>query len=239
MKFFLEIKNRFLLILFTWLYLISLNYYYKEVLYFFIINDAINDNLNFYFVYTNITELFLVYIKLIQFLSFQIINFYLMFNTLTFFKPASYKKEFMFIERSLYIYIISWLINFWLIVALIFPNIWAFFLSYNNFIFLNLFHLEIKISSYFEFFISVYNFFLIYFYIIMIIGVVLFNNFKIAKSLIKYRKCIYYLILIFLTPLDFIIQFFILVLFIVVLEFLFFFILIKIVFLKIRKSKIR
>ena len=80
-NYFLEIKNRFFLIFIVWLSIILTSYLYKEIILFSIIQRNISKNINhqidiFYFIFTDVTEILSVYLKLITFLNLQIICAY-------------------------------------------------------------------------------------------------------------------------------------------------------------------
>jgi len=80
-KYFLEIKNRLILLLLTWFSTISASYLYKETLLFIIVQPKSFTSLNedlafFYFIFTDITEILSTYLKLIMFLSTQIFFIY-------------------------------------------------------------------------------------------------------------------------------------------------------------------
>ena len=68
-KYYLEIKNRFLLLSLTWVSTILVSYFYKEILLFISIKPSIcnNNSIIFYFIFTDVKEVFSVYIKLIFF----------------------------------------------------------------------------------------------------------------------------------------------------------------------------
>ena len=64
-KYFIEIRNRLLLLLLTWLSTILISYLYKEILLFSIVQPNIvfnfsNGSTFFYFIFTNVTEIFSV-----------------------------------------------------------------------------------------------------------------------------------------------------------------------------------
>lgn len=68
-KYYLEIKNRCLLLSLTWVSTILVSYLYKETLLFISIQPSIcnNNSAIFYFIFTDVKEVFSVYLKLVFF----------------------------------------------------------------------------------------------------------------------------------------------------------------------------
>ena len=166
MNFLNEIINRIFLILFVWFYLIINCYYYKKILFFLLLNKLIlNKNVQIYFLYTNITEFFYVYLKLINFFVIQIITLFCYYHLFVFLTPALYKNELLIIKKLAIILILIWQINFVLIIIVIFPFIYNFFKYFEKLFLKNLLHLEIKIFDYFELFYKIYFFFTILFFV--------------------------------------------------------------------------
>jgi hypothetical protein len=62
-KYILEIKNRLFLLLFTCVSTLVICYLYKETLIFLLVKSNIFFSNNFYFIFTNVTEIFSVYIQ--------------------------------------------------------------------------------------------------------------------------------------------------------------------------------
>ena len=122
-KYFLELKNRLLLLLFTFLLILLVSYLYKEIILFLVIQPnsfLINiDSKLLYFIFTNVTEIFSVYIQLIKFLCLQISFLYLIYHCFTFLNLTMFQAE--------YYYLKFFLVNFILI-----PNYIEIFLSFQN-----------------------------------------------------------------------------------------------------------
>ena len=76
LKYFLEVKNRLLLLILTCLSTLFVCYLYKETVLFLLVQpNSFMTNSNskmFYFIFTNVTEIFSVYIQLIKFVCFQV-----------------------------------------------------------------------------------------------------------------------------------------------------------------------
>nr|AVR57487.1 SecY-independent transporter protein [Entomoneis sp.] len=239
--FFLEITNRLVLMIFVKLNLLITCYYYKEVLYFILINDLIlNNNFNFYFVYTNITELFLVYFKLVNFFSLQFFFLYLLYTLFTFVVPALYKKEFILLKKALLFLLTLLISNFFLVIVFIFPATWAFFYSFQELFLKNLIFLEVRINDYFQFFTKTYYFMLIYIFNAVIIFLVTKKLYYSKIYIKKFRKLNYlafFFLFTLINPVDLFSQIFFLAIFYFCYELLLFFLFLKkvlFVFIKIR-----
>nr|WAJ48188.1 hypothetical protein CCFAOBFC_00003 [Haslea ostrearia] len=65
-RYYIELKNRFLLLLTTWISTLLVSYIYKEILLFIIIEPSLNYSSQnmLYFIFTNVTEIFTVYLKI-------------------------------------------------------------------------------------------------------------------------------------------------------------------------------
>ena len=80
--FFLELKNRIILMTLTWSTVFITCYNYKEILLYIIIKPSINTTFKLnkvYFITTNVTEIFNTYIYLANFISNKIIFFFFFF----------------------------------------------------------------------------------------------------------------------------------------------------------------
>jgi sec-independent protein translocase protein TatC len=202
-KYLIEIKNRVLLLLLSYFSVFFTSYYYKDILLFTIIkpkNTFINKYNFFYFIFTDVTEIFYVYFKLIFFLSFQIIILMIFYHFFLFICPALYKNEFknfkvIFISVN-FVSLISIIIAYFVII----PFSWDFFLSFQDLLKNKSFtiHFEAKLVEYFNFYISLYYICGIYFQLFVLLFFILnylnnnnFNNIK------KFRKIFYFVFISF------------------------------------------
>lgn len=206
-KYILEIKNRVLLILISYFSTISISYYYKDILLFFLLKqrnisiftDNTNTNGLFYFIFTDVTEIFYVYLKLIIIISFQIIIIKLFYHFFLFFSPALYKNEFnyfkLLIKSISFVGFISLVISNYLII----PLSWYFFLSFKDELINNSFniHFEAKLVEYFNFYISLYYICGLYFQFFLLLFFVLSYVNKNYKKIKNFRKIFYFFISIF------------------------------------------
>ena len=203
-----ELRNRFILLLLCWLGVFVISYFYKEIVLFEILKPTVNsDTILNYFIFTSVTELFNVYIKLSIFLSNQIVTIYTIYNFLDFIIPGLYYKEYKLLKFIFQLIVCFWLLSLVFFTFYFAPFIWNFFLSFQN----NLsYHwidiqFEAKISDYFEFFTKSYYSCNLQFQIF--VGLILFLIcFSKNKTSIKtFKKQFYFLFLLIatlLTPPD-------------------------------------
>lgn len=202
-KYLLEIKNRVLLLSLSYCSIFLTSYYYKDILLFIIIkpeNISANNKFNFfYFIFTDVTEIFCVYFKLIFFLSFQMITLMLLYHFFLFISPALYKNEFKYFKLVFISIGFVGLISFTIAHFIIIPLSWSFFFSFQDLLTNKSFtiHFEAKLIEYFNFYISLYyicgiyfQFFGLLFFILNYIN----NNYKNIK---KFRKIFYFSFVVF------------------------------------------
>lgn len=204
-KYFFEIQNKLILLLITFFSTLLVCYCYKEVLLFLVTQMHLNDK-NFYFIFTNVTEIFSIYFKLILFISSQITIWYLFYHTFSFLLPALYSKELKFATFFFNSVTFFWIASGLLASYILIPISWNFFLSFHA---QQGLYFEAKINDYFNFYSNAYLICLIYCQLLTL----LFSFFAdVEKSYFyirKYRKLHYYALLIFstiLTPPDLISQ---------------------------------
>jgi sec-independent protein translocase protein TatC len=74
--YFLELQNRVLYLLVFFFLIFTLNYYYKEALFYFLVKPVFfsaSKELSYYFIYTNITEVFFTYFKISVLIAFYVL----------------------------------------------------------------------------------------------------------------------------------------------------------------------
>ena len=158
-RYYLEIKNRILLIGLTWVLSAVVCYYYKEIILFYILNSTNNTNPNSfildYFIFTNVTEIFQIYIKITFFLSNQIFLLYLFYHFFMFLSSGLYVPEYKNLSIFLQVLFGSYIISVLFLNSFIISLSWNFFLSFQTtdsksfFLFF-----EAKISEYISFYIN-------------------------------------------------------------------------------------
>ena len=158
-----ELKARFCLISFSFIFTFMLVYFYKEVILFLMIKpNYINFNSNnLYFIFTNAIEIFYVYLNLTLFCCFQILIVYSTYHLSLFFSPALVIKEFKFLYSTVLYLVILWVILLNILNFFIIPTSWGFFLSFQNSYAVNL-HFEAKLNEYLRFYLNLYYLILYY-----------------------------------------------------------------------------
>ena len=230
LNFFLEIKNRFILGLISGFSILCTIYSYKEILLFIIVEPNIHINFEksleiFYFIFTDVTEVFLTYLELVIFFSFQMFYMYLIYHFFFYFSSAFFYSEYLYFKSIIkfvfFIWILLGIFNTYFLV----PFTWSFFLSFQNITLSTSFMLyfEIKLKEYLLFYISFYYICEFYFQLFLFYWIILDytkSNLKIIK---KFRKIYYYCFIILstmITPPDFFSQILISLVFILAYEFL-------------------
>jgi sec-independent protein translocase protein TatC len=205
-KYLSEAKNRLFLLIFTWLSCFLVGYFYKETLLFVFVQPQMYKDTGtcpsaFYFIFTDVTEIFSVYIKLINFISVQLTLLYILHHLFIFFSPAMYYKEYFYLNLVLKIILLIWCFSIVMLTQILIPLTWKFFLSFQYLTStksVNL-HFEAKLNEYLIFYISLY--YLCVFYCQIFTVFFLFLNYINANIRIikKFRRLYYFFFLIFAT----------------------------------------
>ena len=202
-KYYLELKNRFLLILSCWVFTTLICYFYKDSLLFFLINfNEINECNKPYFIFTDISEVFYVYLNIIFFISNQIGLGLALYHLFVFLMLGLYKNELTKVKLLFKTFLITWALSAMLFYKFLIPLSWEFFLTFQQ----NetpsqpipLFF-EAKL---FDFLIYFTNFYNICFFSCQFLIIVLFflNNIVNKKKQVKtFRKIFYVVFLLFST----------------------------------------
>ena len=202
-NYFIEIRNRIFLLFISYLLLFIVIYYYSYfllILTIFLNKEIINNNILNYFIFTSISDLFFIYLKLAASFSNYLIYFVISYHLICFLKPGLYKKEFLSIK---FYFQVNFIFNLTLLLLFnntLLPFISQFFFNIyfdkNNYI--NLFF-EANICEYFIFYKKTYLSFFINFQI-MVLFLLCLNYFDLNSKMIKkIRKIIYLMILLFST----------------------------------------
>nr|YP_010394440.1 sec-independent transporter protein [Phytophthora multivora]AEP41134.1 SecY [Phytophthora multivora]AEP41138.1 SecY [Phytophthora multivora]DAZ88448.1 TPA_asm: sec-independent transporter protein [Phytophthora multivora]DAZ88881.1 TPA_asm: sec-independent transporter protein [Phytophthora multivora] len=201
-----ELKYNFFIILITFFYLFIISYYFSDQLIYLLVNNLLNQNMLKYFIFTNITEIFItnifIAIFITTFLTVQLSILLIWF----FLIKGLYKFEnFLFLKfYILFIIFNLFIIN--LIFTNIIPHIWNFLLNLNfSNLYLLTIYFEPKINNYFDFiFLSFIYIFIIFLYFFILFFLIFNNIFKI-KIIINLRKFFYFKIILLsalITPPD-------------------------------------
>jgi sec-independent protein translocase protein TatC len=186
--------------------MVIVSYLYKETLLFLILRpnrllESEVDPYSFYFIFTNVTEIFSVYLQLIVFLSTQVVFIYFLYHCFSFLSLALFSWEYylytLFLKLSLTVWCLSVILTNYVLI----PLTWDFFFSFQKLAsdqFMSL-HFEAKLNEYLNFYISLYHLCILYcqiFTIIMFFLSFINSNFTTIK---KFRKLYYYAFVLFST----------------------------------------
>lgn len=208
-KYFLEIQNRFFLVIYGCIFSLTICYFYKETLLFLLMKPIYS--IQIYFIFTNITEILTTYLKLIYFLSNQIFLICFVYHTLMFLVPGLYYFEYQLLIKIVFLSIFSLFFSIVLLNTTILPACWYFFLSFQKTITSNSVNLyfEAKINEYINFYVNLYyicNLNCQMFMTVILFSIFIKNNLKTVK---KFRKIFYLTFFVFatvITPPDVITQ---------------------------------
>jgi len=201
--YFLEIRNRFLLIVYGWLFTALITYLYKETLLFLLIkpNFFLTNPIPIYFIFTSITEIFSTYLKLIYFLSNQVCLICFLYHVLLFLSPGLYYFEYKLLKKVFFIGLLFFFLSIIILNTIILPACWTFFLSFQKTIANNSVNLyfEAKINEYLKFYTNLYfmcNLSCQMFMIIILFLIHIKGDLNLIK---KFRKIFYLSFVIFAT----------------------------------------
>lgn len=202
-KYLLEIKYRILFSLISWSFIVINCYYCKEALLYVFIKLSLNPNYTnlLYFLTTDVTEVFIVYINLSYFIANQTIILFLGYQLFVFLSMGLYRFEYTYFKTILVVIALYWISFVFMLNILIFPASWFFFLEFQEFLSVqNLtFYFEAKLNEYVTFYKSVYYLCNTIFQITVVFFIFL-DLFK-ANLLIlnKFRKVFYFVFFCFAT----------------------------------------
>nr|YP_010394953.1 sec-independent transporter protein [Phytophthora x alni]AFQ02354.1 SecY [Phytophthora x multiformis]AHX36754.1 Sec-independent transporter protein [Phytophthora aff. cactorum FNM-2014]AEP40970.1 SecY [Phytophthora x alni]AEP40971.1 SecY [Phytophthora x alni]DAZ89390.1 TPA_asm: sec-independent transporter protein [Phytophthora x alni] len=187
-----ELKYNFFILLITFFYLFLISYYFSDQLIYLLVNILLHKNMLKYFIFTNITEIFITNILIAFFISIFITIQLSILLIWFFLLKGLYKFEnFIFIKFYFFFLIFNlFIINF--IFTNIIPHIWNFLLNLNfSNLYLLTIYFEPKINNYFDFIFSSFIYiFIIFIYFFFLFFLILNNIFQI-KIIITLRKFFY------------------------------------------------
>ena len=198
-KYFSELKNRFYLLFLTCFSFMIIGYYYKKVLLFLLLEPNIyKTNSQNYFIFTNVTEIFSVYLKSTFFFSFQIFLLFLYYHIRSFILPSLFIIEYLYLKYISNLILIIWVWSILIFNYFLMPLIWEFFLSFNNNSGVSL-YFEAKLAEYLNFYITFYYIVVLYCQIFSFI--IFFLNYFNANTVLikKFRKLFYFFLVLFST----------------------------------------
>ena len=214
-KYYKEIRNRFIITITAWGFCLGICYLYKETILFTLIilnSSFVNSSVKPYFIFTEVTEIFNVYLILALFIANQIGIFFLLYQSFMFLILGLYNFELIKIKFGFKIFIISWLFSLCLLYNLIIPFSWNFFISFQensaNTQPFSLFF-EAKLIDYLRYFINIYYICLMSCQFLGILTIILTSLNEKLKQTKTFRKLFYLIFVAFstiITPPDVISQ---------------------------------
>nr|YP_010616491.1 Sec-independent transporter protein [Peronosclerospora sorghi]WAU47940.1 Sec-independent transporter protein [Peronosclerospora sorghi] len=188
----LELKYNFFILLISFIYLFLVSYYFSDQLIYLLVNNLINKNMLKYFIFTNITEIFITNMFISIFISLFIIIQLIILLIWFFLVEGLYQFENFFFLKYYFLYLFFNLFIIKLIFINIIPNIWTFFLNlkFSN-SYLLIIYFEPKINNYFNFIFSSFIYIFIIFIYFFFFFLFIFNEFLKIKIIINFRKFFY------------------------------------------------
>lgn len=113
----------------------------------------------FYFIFTNVTEILVVYISIISFLGYQILYLYLVYHIFIFLVPAFFKSEYFRLQIIFRTLLITYFTSMYFFYYIVLPITLNFFMGFQKLTPDNSFylHFEAKIIEYLKFFLFLYQ----------------------------------------------------------------------------------
>lgn len=198
-KYFFEIKRRIFLLGFAWIVTVLVCYIFKEVTLSIIANNcAIKVP---YFIFTDVVEIFTVYLLLTFFIGNQVLGLYFLYHLLFFILPSLTKSESHFLVSICILSNCLFVVAVLVFNKFLFPLSWDFFLSFRNLGTLKSvsLHFEAKLLEYVIFYIKFYYICALYFQVFLI-PIFVFRRLKTKLEVFRhFRKILYYFCLAFST----------------------------------------
>ncbi len=153
---------------------------------------------SFYFIFTNLTEIFLTYLSLNIFVSLNITTLFLLVQSFFFFTPIWYSKEYRTVKsrviRIIWFWIISFLVTYYILV----PFSWKFFFNFQNLSNDNIIkffdiYFEARISEYVDFFIMIQTICTFSLIVLLFFFLLLTKNKNLISNVKESRKYIFFL----------------------------------------------
>jgi len=203
-SYYFEIRNRFILLLLIWLFCSIITYIYKETLMFSLKPDYLSNYKNifkFYFIFTDVREVFSAYITIIFFVSNQIFGFSIVYQTLTFFSSGLYYTEYLQLKKFIYLSFFFWISSIFFFNLILLPISFEFFLSFQNLTNSEpvRMYFESKLTEYLDFYIVLYFVCGAYGQILLFLIFFLNSTVLSSKTIKKYRKPFFLFFLLFST----------------------------------------
>jgi len=195
-KYYVEIKNRCFLLSTCWIFTLLTCYFYKEVILFILINSS--NYVEQYFIFTDISEIFYVYLQLTLFVANQVTLLMILYHGIIFLSSGLYKFEYKKLKFAFQVYIVSWISSLVLLNEIIIPVSWKFFLSFQKAEGIAFFF-EAKIIEYLNYFTNLYYICFLNCQLLAVITLILSNYSRSIDKVRRFRKLFYLVFVVFST----------------------------------------
>lgn len=225
-SYFKELWYKFIYGFLSFLILFFINYFYMDVLIYLLAKNLFLNIDSSKFFFSNVSQLFWLYLKISLAVSFIISIPFFAFNSILFFFEGFNKRQRLFFWSYIFLFFFFYFFFLFGLYNFIMPHILKFFLSFNIQNELLTIHFEAKIEEYFNFILDI-TFFLGFFFFWIILFIFL-NFCGVLKDhyLFLYKRHIYiffFLFSILISPPDIILQIFYILFIILFFECFFFF----------------
>lgn len=200
-QYFFELRNRFLLLFLNGFFLCFVCCcLYKEVLFYVIIEKPFFTNIqSFYFIVTNVLEIFYVQYKISLCLCYQIFIYYVIYHFFCFFSSSFFFMEYLYVKSFFKNIVFLMFVFSYVSVYVVTPVVVSFVMQLQIESFYGL-HFEVSLKEYVNLIIKCYWFFLSSLLLLWVL-----NSFFTYKSVLnknflkKRRKMNYYFFFVFST----------------------------------------
>lgn len=203
LNYIIEIKNRIILLIFTWSTVFFICYNYKEIMLYILIKPIIKHNTSYninkiYFITTHISEIFNTYIDLANIFSNKFCILFFIIHFIIFIKTGLYSYEIKLIKKISIIYTVLSFFSIILLYYIIIPLSWNFFFNFQEIIFDNQLNIyfESKLSEYLIFYINLDKISNLLCQIFAFIFIYISQTKNYLKLIKKYKKFIYFFLFI-------------------------------------------
>jgi len=199
-----EIKYRFLYIIFSYLLnCIVLYFYINELIYIFILPLLKLNSINFsnYFIFTGITDIFIVYLYLVLLCSLYLLYPFIIYNIKLFLKNSLYFYEYKFLLYLIILSLFFFMGSIFLLYFIILPLSWNFFISFENISEYNIYNIyfESKIDNYLFLCCNILFYIILIFQLPVIVFILIWYRILNISFLFKSKKIIYIIFLLIAT----------------------------------------
>lgn len=159
-RYYTEVKYRILLLVISGSLIFLVSYVFKEVLLSVVVNSYVTlpKSEVSYFIFTDVVEVFNVYVCLIFFVGKQVMIIHIFYHLLVFVSPGLTRSEYSFFILIFLKSSFLFLLSIVLFKKFLFPFSWNFFLSFKDLVVLKslVLHFEAKLIDYITFFVTLY-----------------------------------------------------------------------------------